>query len=124
MSVNHVNGNNPSAISTLTPETKEGGKLERVAPQHASSHYAKQAHGRPTISDAANVQISQRARELSQARKAVEDAPDIREDKVAHFKKLIGSGEYRPESNRIADGILHEAIRDELANHPESTVEE
>ena len=69
-----------------------------------------------------SVNFSDRAREIAEARsKALEIArntPDIREDKVADFKKRIASGEYKVEAENIADGILKEAIRDELSKHP------
>ncbi len=69
-----------------------------------------------------NVSFSDKAREIAEARaKALEiarNAPDVREDLVADFKKRIASGEYKASAENIADGILREAIRDELAKNP------
>ena len=40
---------------------------------------------------------------------------DVRDDKVADFKRRIESGEYKADAGNIADGMMREAIRDELA---------
>lgn len=66
-----------------------------------------------------NVALSDKAKEMSEARqKALEIArntPDIREDKIANLKKRIEAGEYKVDAGQIADGMMREAIRDELA---------
>lgn len=76
------------------------------------------AKGREDRSDF-NVALSDKAKEISEARrKAVEIAKNtngIREDKVADLKRRIESGEYKVDAGNIADGILREAIRDEVA---------
>lgn len=70
-----------------------------------------------------NVNLSDRAKEMSEARlKALDIArntSDVREDRVADLKKRIESGEYKASAENIADGILREAIRDELSKEPE-----
>lgn len=69
-----------------------------------------------------NVNLSPKAKEMAEARKKAMDiaknTSDIREDKVADFKRRIASGEYKPEAENIADGMMREAIRDELAKNP------
>lgn len=69
-----------------------------------------------------NVNLSSKAKEMAEARKkAMEIAKstsDIREDKVADLKRRIDAGEYKPDAGRIADGMMREAIRDELAKNP------
>jgi flagellar biosynthesis anti-sigma factor FlgM len=66
-----------------------------------------------------NVNLSGQAKEMADARlKAMEIArntPDIREDRVAELKAKIQSGEYKVSSEDIADGMLREAIKDELS---------
>lgn len=93
-------------------------KAERAAgpaaAKTAAAAYAK-APAAPTASEAANVQISQRAREMNQMRKIVDETPDVREDKIAHFKDLIAKGQYKADAGKIADGLLNEAIKEELS---------
>lgn len=70
-----------------------------------------------------NVALSDKAKEMSESRrKAVEIAKntaDIREDRVADLKRRIEAGEYKLDAGQIADGMLREAIRDELAKDPQ-----
>jgi len=66
-----------------------------------------------------NVNISGKSKEIQESRaKALDIArntPDIREDKVLELKKKIASGEYKVSSENIADGMLREAVKDELS---------
>ena len=88
----------------------------------ATQGYAK-VGATPLVKDAAAVSISPRAKEMSLARALVDETPDVREDKVAEFKKRIASGEYKPDAGRIADGILSEAMKDELSKKPDVALE-
>ncbi|RYZ65505.1 MAG: flagellar biosynthesis anti-sigma factor FlgM [Proteobacteria bacterium] len=66
-----------------------------------------------------NVSLSGRSKEMNEARlKALDIArntPDVREDRVADLKARIASGEYKVSSENIADGMLREAVKDELS---------
>src|SRR6478735_5962152 len=69
-----------------------------------------------------NVNLSSKAKEMAEARKKAVDiarnTADIREDKVADLKRRIESGEYKADAGNIADGMMREAIREELAKNP------
>ena len=121
----------PSAADGAAKAQVPSGATASAAPASASASasvmaatqgYAK-AGAAPTIKDAANVQISPRAKEMSLARALIDETPEVREDKVADFKKRIASGEFKPDAGRIADGILGEAIKDELSKKPEVALE-
>lgn len=70
-------------------------------------------------SSGANVAVSPQARQLADAhKKAFEIAkatPDVREDRVAALKKQIQAGTYKPDPEKIADGIAREALLEYLA---------
>jgi negative regulator of flagellin synthesis FlgM len=70
-----------------------------------------------------NVNLSERAKDMQEARtKAMDIArntPDVREDRVADLKKRIETGEYKANAEHIADGMMREAIRDEISKDPE-----
>lgn len=51
-------------------------------------------------------EISQSAKDYQIARKAVAEAPDIREDRVAGLKEALASGTYNVSSQEIAEKIL------------------
>ncbi|GMQ58058.1 hypothetical protein AN1V17_24530 [Vallitalea sediminicola] len=50
--------------------------------------------------------ISDVAKELQIAKKAVKNAPDIRQDKVNDIKKRIQSGSYNVSAREVADKIV------------------
>ncbi len=52
------------------------------------------------------VEISEKSRELARARQAVEDAPDVRADKVADIKKRIEDGTYSVSPQMLARKLL------------------
>ena len=116
MSVQNVK-NSPTVVNPNSIQTADPGKVEKAAPKNASAAYAK-AGNPQSLKEAANVQISARAKEMSLARKVAEETPDVREDKVAHYKDLIDKGEYKADSEKIANAIVQEAMRDEVSRDP------
>lgn len=52
------------------------------------------------------VEISDKSRELARARQAVEDAPEVRADKVADIKKRIEDGTYSVSPQALARKLL------------------
>lgn len=100
----------PSALTNNSPVQKSKRiqkDIEALAPK------AKEEKGD------FSVELSDKAKEIAESRmKAMEIArktPDIREDRVADLKARIESGQYKPDAGQIADGMMREAIRDELA---------
>ncbi|MGC8668264.1 MAG: flagellar biosynthesis anti-sigma factor FlgM [Chthonomonadales bacterium] len=67
-----------------------------------------------TPSGAATVEISAHAIELLRARKAVEEAPDAREELVAELKAKIDSGTYNVTGEDIADLMVRRAYADRI----------
>ncbi len=55
---------------------------------------------------AARVELSMRSRELHEALRAANAAPDVREDVVADARTKLTNGTYRVDPERIARGIL------------------
>ncbi|MCD7824818.1 MAG: flagellar biosynthesis anti-sigma factor FlgM [Clostridiaceae bacterium] len=51
-------------------------------------------------------EISQSARDYQVAKKAVSEAADVREDKVAYYKEALASGTYNVSSQEIAEKIV------------------
>ena len=73
--------------------------------------------------ESVNVSLSPEAKVLAEAKKKAlgiaMNTPDVREDRVAELKRKISAGEYQIDSEKIADGILREALREQLATVPE-----
>ncbi|RDB35114.1 flagellar biosynthesis anti-sigma factor FlgM [Spirobacillus cienkowskii] len=120
MSINNVK-NSPSIINPNANQTSEATKPDRINTKKGANAYAK-ANQPPSLKDAANVQISQRAKELSMAKKIAEETPDIREEKVAQFKDKLNKGEYKVDAEKVADAILRETFKDEVAKEPETVL--
>ena len=109
--------NNPSQLLPLqTQNTKSAKKVETVDDANKSSN-AK------AVEKNWNVELSAKAREISEARaKAMDIArntPDVREDRVAEIKKRIADGTYQVDAGAVADGKLREAIKDKLSTEVE-----
>lgn len=105
------NVDQPGNPRVLTSKAAEAGALEKT--QGA-------AQGRePQIPETYDVKLSDAGKKKAEVfRKTFEmakAAPDVREDLVAKYKAMIASGEYSPDAGNIADGILREAAREELA---------
>jgi negative regulator of flagellin synthesis FlgM len=58
----------------------------------------------------ASLNISQRAAEAQRIKSLVDQAPDVDEAKVARFQKLIDSGEYKVDSEKVADKMLEDQM--------------
>lgn len=122
MSISQVKPQVPGAAGGLAQAQKsdEASKASAAAAaKRAAAGYGAQAAKSPSLDNAANVQISPRAKEMSLAKSVAEATPEVREDKVAKYKDLIAKGEYKADSGKIADGILREAIKDDLSRTPD-----
>lgn len=76
-------------------------RVERTAPDARPKTESERTQG-PTDS----VEISSRSRELARARQAVEDAPDVRADKIAEIKRRIEDGTYSVSPHLLAQKLL------------------
>lgn len=104
-------------VSRGLANTGNAGNVSKTKEAQAEAD-AKKVEKKGTEGDY-NVNVSGKAKEMNEARmKALDIArntPDVREDKVAELKSKIQSGEYKVSAENIADGILREAIKDELS---------
>jgi flagellar biosynthesis anti-sigma factor FlgM len=69
-----------------------------------------------------DVAISPKATNLQKqqdmAYELAKNTSPIREEKVQTLKNKISAGEYASDSNQILEGIVREAVRDQLASEP------
>lgn len=52
------------------------------------------------------VEISEAARDIQIARKALSDVPEVRTDKLNEIKQLMASGNYKPSAEDIVDKLF------------------
>ena len=60
------------------------------------------------------VTLSQKARDIENIQEILRKTPDVREDRVAHLKKKITSGEYSVKGKDVADQMLREFLLEDL----------
>ena len=82
-------------------EKKEGSEAE------------KQAAGSVVRED--KVSLSSTAKDIQQAKKAIEELPDVREEKVRELKDRIEGGKYDVNGEKIAEKMLNESVIDIMA---------
>lgn len=116
MAVHNVKGSPGAIPGAPAAATSDASKTSKSSKASAASAYAK-ASASPNIKDAANVQISPRAKEMSLARKIADETPDVNEAKVEKYKNMIAKGEYKPDAGKIADGIARDTLMNELATN-------
>ena len=92
-------------------------------PEKAENAEAVHAESQAKSKKGFDVSLSGKAHEILEARqKAMQIAKDtspIREDRVAEFREMIKNGTYKINAENIADGMLKEAIKDELSQSTE-----
>ena len=58
------------------------------------------------------VELSAQSKEIKKINDALEMTPDVRAEKVAALKELVQKGEYKVDSNKLADKMINESIID------------
>lgn len=102
MAVNKVGSG--SAQSVQSGEAAK--RAERTKPTSESKSTDKA--GAVAGETGARAEISARAREFSKAKEVAASAPDIREEKIADLKRRIASGQYKIDSDAIADRMIQD----------------
>ena len=78
----------------------------QVAQVYGTNKTTRTQATKSTANVSDNVQISQMGKDFQVAKKAVADAPDIREDKVAEIKAKMDAGTYQVSADDFASKLL------------------
>ena len=78
----------------------------QIAQLYGVSQTAKTQKTQSTAQASDRVSISQAGRDYQVAKKAVSEASDIREDKVAQLKNMVDSGQYQVSGDDFASKLL------------------
>jgi len=98
-----INEQPPISPTSVGPASVPGGAARR--PADGPSTTDPGAAGRAGA-PAAKVELSTRSRELHEALRAANAAPDVRPEVVADVRARLGNGTYRIDPEQIARGIL------------------
>ena len=92
-----------SAVALLisVPEISHGqaSSIRRRAEEAAKSR---------GITNAPGAEISGKAKDFAKAHSIAAATPDVREDRIAELKKRIAAGEYKIDSEKVAEKMLSE----------------
>jgi negative regulator of flagellin synthesis FlgM len=98
-----VNPNVQGAQTETAKKTEQTAKTDRA--RNIEKMAKTQTSSAPSTSSA---EISSKAKDMAKAHAVASAAPDVREDRIAELKKRIASGEYRVDSDAVAEKMIGE----------------
>lgn len=101
MSINSLNLNNAANTYQAQNATAAAAGAQQTTGKVRHGHHHHQAQSSDSVS------LSDGARSLAAAREAVQNAPDVRDQKVAQIKQQVDSGTYSVPSSVLARNILN-----------------
>jgi flagellar biosynthesis anti-sigma factor FlgM len=87
----------------------QNAEVARSAAASVNAQHSGKTNRHHQAPQADTVTLSDGARALSAAREAVQNAPDVREQKVAEIKQRIGDGTYQVPSSVLARKMLDQS---------------
>jgi len=99
---------NPSASQNIQGTQTEGlKKTEQTAKPERARPVEKTAPN-PASAGAGRAEISDKAKGFAKAHAVAAATPDVREDRIAELKKRIAAGEYKIDTDAVAEKMLSE----------------
>lgn len=112
-------------MSTRINQNSASGNLnsaQLIANKKSSAQSKVADKAKTNIKKSVQVNLSSHALEAQSAKQKALDialnTPDVRMDKVEEFKAKIKNGEYKVDPELVAEGIVREALREDLALNP------
>ena len=104
--IRNIPSNQTSAVKT------EGARRRSVSTADQYRENATESKD----AEAANTNLSSRAREINTAKKTAQNAPDIRdEQRISALKEEIANGTYKVDAKKAAEGLVRETLFDHIA---------
>lgn len=99
--------------------TETGNSLTELISQYKINEKKVTAEPEKKTVDSAvpeeKVSLSSAARDIQQAEKAIEELPDVREEKIRELQEQIETGKYDVGGEKIAGKMIGESILDVMA---------
>ncbi|MBU6375904.1 MAG: flagellar biosynthesis anti-sigma factor FlgM [Bdellovibrionales bacterium] len=107
-----ISSNNNATIQNRPAQTSDAASAAATSASKRSekADASKAAAASRVDAGAANTEISGKAREFARAKEVAAQAPDVREDRIAELKAKIAAGNYKVNSQAIADRMVDEHI--------------
>ncbi len=108
MRINQGTGqaNNSPVQNTETQAAKKTEKTKSNAYENRASSASTGAK-----TESASAEISTRARDMAKAKQAANDAPDVREARIAELREQILNKKYDVSADAIADRLVDDHLR-------------
>lgn len=93
-------------------------KIEKLNPQLLriyAEQAAKQQRVKTEREQKPEVDLSREAKEIQKYRARLQELPDVRQKLVEDLREKVQTGTYRPDAERIANGIIQEHRLDRKA---------
>lgn len=87
--------------STQTDATKKSEQTAKTERARQTEQVAK-----TQTASSSSSEISDKAKEFAKAHAVASATPDVREDRIAELKKRIAAGDYKVDSDAIADKMI------------------
>ena len=97
---------NPGASQNIQGTQTEGLKKTEQAAKPDRARQAEQIAKSRGISDTKAPELSDKGKDLAKAYAVASATPDVREDRIEALKKRIASGDYKIDSDAIADKMI------------------
>jgi negative regulator of flagellin synthesis FlgM len=104
-----VNHSNAESVKNSVGRQVESASRSKETRRSGRGETARES-GR--VNSDVRAEVSSKAKEMSKAKAAAAQAPDIREEKIAKLKAMIESGQYKmPTNEAIADRLVDEHMK-------------
>lgn len=101
-------------VNQSSPNAVQGHELAKPAlhPKGAKKAEAPAAEGATEAKTAgAKLNISEKGREFAKVKAAAQEAPEVREEKIAALRKKMAEGTYKVNSDEVADRMVDEHLK-------------
>jgi negative regulator of flagellin synthesis FlgM len=104
------NSANPNAAANGVA-TSKGQSVANSAASTLQKSNTQKANEAVNNAGASKIDLSPRAQEMKKAKEVAMSAPDVDEAKVAKFRALIDSGNYKVDAKAVADKMVDESVK-------------
>lgn len=88
----------------------DAGKTDKIGGDQKDLKGAKSLDNPADLVGATRVEVSPKAQEAKKIKELAMAAPDVDMEKVAHFRNLIDSGQYKVDAQAVADRMVDDHL--------------
>lgn len=98
---------NPSVSQSIqNTQTDATKRSDQTAKTERARHIEQMAKTQGSTLTSSKAEISDKAKDFAKAHAVASAAPDVREDRIAEIKRRLASGDYKVDSDAIAEKMI------------------